>query len=84
MDGNNQKHQNGTIHVAVVGCSHGEIDKIYEIIQNIEQERKIKVSLVLCSGDFQSVRNMTDLRCMNCPVKYQAMHDFHRSVSTSS
>lgn len=66
------------MHIAVVGCGHGEIDKIYEVVEEIEKRREIKVSLVICCGDFQSVRNMTDLRCMACPIKYQQMHDFHR------
>jgi len=64
--------------VAIVGCGHGEIDRIYQVVGKIEEKRGIKVSLVLCCGDFQSVRNMTDLRCMACPIKYQEMHDFYR------
>jgi len=70
------------MHVAVVGCGHGEIDKIFEVVQNIEQQKNIKVDIILCCGDFESVRNMTDLRCMACPIKYQHMHDFHRRVMT--
>ncbi|ODN02851.1 Lariat debranching enzyme [Orchesella cincta] len=69
------------MHIAVVGCGHGEIDKIYDVIAKIEEKQGIKVSAVLCCGDFQSVRNMTDLRCMACPIKYQHMHDFHRYYS---
>lgn len=66
------------MHIAVVGCGHGEIDKIYDVIAKIEERQGIKVGAVLACGDFQSVRNMTDLRCMACPIKYQHMHDFHR------
>ena len=39
--------------VAVEGCCHGELNKIYETIAVIEQRDGIKVDLLLCCGDFQ-------------------------------
>ncbi|KAG0710194.1 Lariat debranching enzyme [Chionoecetes opilio] len=64
--------------IAVEGCSHGELDTIYNVIQRLEQLHSFKVDLLLCCGDFQSVRNEQDLKCMACPIKYMSMHDFHR------
>lgn len=67
--------------VAVVGCAHGELDKIYETIAHIEAQRSIRVDLLICCGDFQAVRNPGDLACMACPVKYRAMNTFYKYYS---
>jgi len=39
--------------IAVEGCCHGELDAIYASLNRIQQERKIKVDLLLIGGDFQ-------------------------------
>ncbi|XP_071942762.1 lariat debranching enzyme A-like [Antedon mediterranea] len=67
--------------VAVEGCAHGELDKIYETIQYIEKKEDIKVDLLLCCGDFQSVRNEADLQCMAVPDKYKTMNSFYKYYS---
>lgn len=64
--------------IAVVGCSHGELDKIYDQILYTERERNIKIDLLLCCGDFQSTRNEADLRCMAVPPKYYNMGSFYK------
>jgi lariat debranching enzyme len=33
--------------IAVEGCCHGELDKIYETIEYLEQKNNIKVDLLL-------------------------------------
>ena len=33
-----------TMKIAVEGCCHGELDKIYETITHLEKEQNIKVS----------------------------------------
>ncbi|XP_068202026.1 uncharacterized protein ldbr [Palaemon carinicauda] len=66
------------MHIAVEGCSHGELDTIYRAIQKLEEIHKLKIDLLICCGDFQSVRNEQDLRCMACPAKYMEMHDFYK------
>ena len=43
--------------VAVEGCCHGELDKIYETIEYIGKKDGVKVDLLLICGDFQAVRN---------------------------
>ena len=63
--------------IAVEGCTHGELDKIYETIAELGK----RVDLLICCGDFQSVRNVADLKCMACPDKYKEMHDFYKYFS---
>lgn len=56
--------------IAIVGCAHGELNFIYETIHKIEEEQKIKVDLLICCGDFQSVRFPEDNESMNIKKKY--------------
>ncbi|KDO35608.1 hypothetical protein SPRG_00452 [Saprolegnia parasitica CBS 223.65] len=66
------------LRVAVVGCSHGQLDAMYATIEHMntmDPERPIQ--LLLCCGDFQSFRNETDMHCMACPDKYKELGVFH-------
>lgn len=67
--------------IAVEGCAHGELEKIYETIEFIEKEQSIKVDLLLCCGDFQAVRNPDDLMSMAVPKKYLEMGTFYKYYS---
>ncbi|XP_011211914.2 lariat debranching enzyme [Bactrocera dorsalis] len=67
--------------VAVEGCAHGELEKIYETIQSIENEEGFKVDLLLCCGDFQATRNLEDLQTMAVPQKYLDMCTFYKYYS---
>ncbi|KAM6225044.1 lariat debranching enzyme [Rhynchocyon petersi] len=67
--------------VAVAGCCHGELDKIYETLMLAERRCPGPVDLLLCCGDFQAVRNEADLRCMAVPPKYRHMQTFYRYYS---
>jgi len=40
-----------------------------------------KIDLLICCGDFQAVRNLDDLECMACPVKYRHMASFYKYFS---
>ncbi len=62
--------------VAVVGCSHGELDAIYDSIAYMREKENTAVDLLLCCGDFQSIRNAQELLCMSCPPKYRSMNTF--------
>ena len=53
------------------GCVHGELNQLYASARAYEKEKKVKIDLVLCCGDFQSVRNKYDMGCMSCPDKYK-------------
>jgi lariat debranching enzyme len=59
--------------VAVEGCAHGNLDEIYDSILQTEKANGISVDLLLCCGDFQSIRNEQDMECLACPVKYREM-----------
>lgn len=66
---------------AVVGCSHGALDQIYESVLQLEQQGGYTIDAVLCCGDFQAMRNQYDLDTMVAPNKYKKMEDFWRYYS---
>ncbi|XP_073088345.1 lariat debranching enzyme-like isoform X2 [Manis javanica] len=68
----------GRMRVAVAGCCHGELDRIYETLALAERRGPGPIDLLLCCGDFQAVRNEADLRCMAVPPKYRHMQTFYR------
>ena len=47
---------------------------ISDLERNDPQQRPI--DLVICCGDFESVRNEADLACMACPIKFRHMVTF--------
>lgn len=67
--------------IAVEGCAHGELDRIYETLQVIEKRENFKIDLLLICGDFQAVRNQGDLRSMAVPPKFQKMNTFYKYYS---
>ncbi|KAF7655657.1 hypothetical protein LDENG_00052590 [Lucifuga dentata] len=67
--------------IAVEGCCHGELDKIYETIGYLEKKEGVEVDLLLCCGDFQAVRNEGDMKCMAVPAKYRTMQTFYKYYS---
>ena len=65
---------------------HGELDLVYERLQQLERERNIRVDLLLCCGDFQAVRDEQDLEDMAVPEKYKKMMmkvDIHKVVQVN-
>ncbi|KAI0648596.1 DBR1-domain-containing protein [Trametes meyenii] len=62
--------------IAIEGCGHGELDAIYGEIARLERENGYKVDLLLICGDFQAVRNRSDLVCMAVPEKFKKLGDF--------
>nr|XP_032817242.1 lariat debranching enzyme A-like isoform X2 [Petromyzon marinus] len=67
--------------VAVAGCCHGQLDKVFATLEHMERVEDVHVDLLLCCGDFQAARDETDLRCMAVPAKYRHMHSFHKYYS---
>ncbi|XP_076280796.1 lariat debranching enzyme [Lasioglossum baleicum] len=67
--------------IAVEGCAHGELDIIYNTIQEMEKADRKKIDLLICCGDFQSTRNLSDLSCMAVPDKYKSMCTFYKYYS---
>lgn len=62
--------------IAVEGCAHGELDNIYATIRHVEAVENIKIDLLICCGDFQAVRNLSDLSSLACPPKFRSLHSF--------
>lgn len=62
-----------TISIAVEGCCHGELNTIYRDLPPVDL-------LIIC-GDFQALRNPTDLDTLNVPDRYKHMRDFHQYYS---
>jgi hypothetical protein len=71
----------GVLHIAVQGCCHGQLDQIYKTIAEEELQTGVKVDLLLCCGDFQSVRNVADLASMAVPDKYKEIGTFYKYYS---
>uniref|UniRef100_A0A2P2I5P5 Lariat debranching enzyme-like n=1 Tax=Hirondellea gigas TaxID=1518452 RepID=A0A2P2I5P5_9CRUS len=69
------------MHLAIEGCSHGELDVIYAAVVKAQEMSGFKIDVLICCGDFQSVRNPKDLRCMAVPTKYMKMHSFYKYYS---
>ncbi|XP_035915197.1 lariat debranching enzyme [Anopheles stephensi] len=67
--------------IAIEGCAHGELEKIYDLIGSIQAEQNIAVDLLICCGDFQSTRNLQDLQCMAVPQKHLDMCSFYKYYS---
>ncbi|KAI8922595.1 lariat debranching enzyme, C-terminal domain-containing protein [Entophlyctis helioformis] len=67
--------------IAVQGCCHGELDRIYASLQFIQQSRSTAIDLLVICGDFQAMRNEADVRDMACPEKYRALGTFHAYYS---
>lgn len=73
-------HRN-SLTVAVEGCLHGELDKVYATIAEAELHGGEKVDLLIVCGDFQCIRNGTDLQALAVPPKYRQMNTFHQYLS---
>jgi len=78
MESKIELNEENTLNIIVTGCIHGCMDKMYKDIQDFEKEKKIKIDLVLCTGDFECMRNEKDLEFLSCPEKYREMGNFHQ------
>ncbi|EGN99421.1 hypothetical protein SERLA73DRAFT_182390 [Serpula lacrymans var. lacrymans S7.3] len=64
--------------IAIEGCCHGALDAIYKHIEFLEKKNNYVVDLLLICGDFQAIRNHSDLQCMAVPPKYRQLGEFYR------
>uniref|UniRef100_A0A914CS51 Lariat debranching enzyme C-terminal domain-containing protein n=1 Tax=Acrobeloides nanus TaxID=290746 RepID=A0A914CS51_9BILA len=69
------------LRLAVAGCSHGEMDKIYGTLTQWERQNGKKFDLLICTGDFQAIRNYGDLHYMKCPDKFKHLMTFYKYYS---
>ncbi|KAG5482194.1 hypothetical protein CUR178_06053 [Leishmania enriettii] len=65
-------------HIAVQGCCHGELDRIYASCSEHERQTGKRIDVLFCCGDFQAVRTTEDLDSMAVPDKYKVLGDFHK------
>ena len=73
-----------TLNIITTGCVHGNLDKMYNDIEEYSKKNKKKIDLVLCTGDFESMRTENDLTFLSCPEKYREMGDFHKYFTLKS
>jgi hypothetical protein len=66
--------------IAIEGCCHGELPKIYDTLRQAEEQTGAKIDLLICCGDFQAIRNNDDLLSMAVPPKYREMGAFYKCV----
>ncbi|KAI9313961.1 lariat debranching enzyme, C-terminal domain-containing protein [Dichotomocladium elegans] len=71
----------GSHKIAIEGCCHGELTKIYKALQERENQTNEKIDLLLICGDFQAIRNPADLMTMSVPEKYRRLGDFPQYYS---
>ena len=69
------------VSIAIEGCCHGELDRIYDRLMRHQETTGKKIDLLLCCGDFQSLRNSADFHSMAVPHKYRALGSFYRYYS---
>ncbi|CAB3407998.1 unnamed protein product [Caenorhabditis bovis] len=81
IDDSAGKNEKRKLRIAVAGCSHGEMDKIYEVMALIEQRQGYKFDLLICCGDYQAVRNYGDLHHMHVKDKYKELQTFYKYYS---
>ena len=67
--------------IAIVGCLHGEWEKAYETIKQIEDRENYKIDLALFCGDVEASRNLSDLKCITGPEKFRKMGTFYKYYS---
>lgn len=61
-----------SVKLAIQGCCHGELDLIYDKLRNCN------IDLLIITGDFQALRNSTDLKTISVPEKYKRLGQFHK------
>ena len=71
-------NEENTLNIIITGCIHRCMDKMYTDIQDYKKEKKKKIDLVFCIGDFEYMRNENDLKFLSSPEKYRYMGDFHK------
>lgn len=67
--------------IAIEGCCHGELDKIYETIAYLEQREGTKIDLLICCGDFQARQAGAGTQPAGWARTAQATGDFHPLVT---
>ena len=73
------------VKVAVIGCVHGEVERLYDAVEHLTHPpHSLDIDLILCTGDFQAVREPHDLDSLACPPKYRELHTFYKYYTGSA
>eukprot|EP00758_Cryptobia_borreli_P006264 Tbor_TRINITY_DN5104_c0_g1::TRINITY_DN5104_c0_g1_i1::g.25665::m.25665/K18328/DBR1; lariat debranching enzyme len=74
-----------SVHVAVEGCCHGELTKIYNRCREHDDvmEDGEKIDFLICCGDFQCTRTQEDMDSMAVPEKFKTFGDFPKYCGDS-
>jgi lariat debranching enzyme len=65
-----------SLSIAVQGCCHGELQTIYARILEYQQQTGRSIDLLICCGDFQSLRTHADFHSFAAPPKYRQLGSF--------
>ncbi|ETO05256.1 RNA lariat debranching enzyme, partial [Reticulomyxa filosa] len=68
--------------LAVVGCAHGELEKILEEVEKYEKNEKCEIDIIICCGDFQ-VMEKTNYARTNNNITQQAVRNGYDLSSLS-
>jgi len=65
------------IKILLVGCTHGKLDRIYDVAREYDKQNTDRpIDMILCPGDFQSVRDRKDMDSLVTNIN--RMEDFHK------
>ena len=53
------------MNIAVVGSLHGLLDKMYQDVLDWQKVNNAQIDLILCCGEFKSLRDSDDLKAMS-------------------
>lgn len=75
LDPNEAGQKKPSIKFAIIGCLHGQLGLAYKELENSQE----KPDVLLICGDFQSIRNTSDLTTISIPKKYLSdFGDFYK------
>jgi lariat debranching enzyme len=68
------------MNIATIGCTHGNLDYLFNEVLAFEEETGKKIDLVIACGDVQTIRNETDIPFLSIKPKYKKglCGDFHK------
>eukprot|EP00547_Thalassionema_nitzschioides_P008835 CAMPEP_0194229114 /NCGR_PEP_ID=MMETSP0156-20130528/43724_1 /TAXON_ID=33649 /ORGANISM="Thalassionema nitzschioides, Strain L26-B" /LENGTH=514 /DNA_ID=CAMNT_0038961653 /DNA_START=109 /DNA_END=1653 /DNA_ORIENTATION=- len=67
--------------IAIEGCCHGNLDAIYNRLLQHQERTSKNIDLLVCCGDFQSLRSTADYHSLAVPPKYRTMGSFYKYYS---
>ncbi len=66
--------------IAVEGCCHGDLDKIYATLQAMEKAERRTIDLLICCGDFQVA--IICCRTVHRRICHRSQNDMALCIST--